>query len=319
MDTVFDRLGLKYPLEAKLLALAFMQAHGPDEIYAELRALNYTMRQWPTARLSGFLDGNYFTGIDWAGDDFDMLRDQGGDYLQTHPIQGRLANNPGGCGRGEIPIDRKGYTRRAHTRQDGTRVAATRVPRTTYCAPDRGRPGVTSFGAESGKRKGTKPLIQREGKLGGPGYTTKPQAERHKLLERCQKKYGYRSCLGSLQVLLNSSEIKGRTRQTLSADKKWLVGKYGGRKSNPDLEADELEPEGLAVIVAELDEGAYVECLCAIGFDDSLVGKGDTVAITDALDENAPVYVMSSDGSAPAFLDNPHERMARRLASGHTR
>lgn len=84
---------------------------------------------------------------------------------------------------------------------------------------------------ELNKRSDEEPWIEREGKLGGPGYTKRPQKKRRDILKRCVKQYGYRSCLGSLTVLLQSGEIKGKTRKTIESDEKWLVKEYGGSGS----------------------------------------------------------------------------------------
>lgn len=86
-----------------------------------------------------------------------------------------------------------------------------------------------SFGAKTGPRsakKGYKPLIKREGKLGGPGYTLKAARTRHGLLNKAVKRYGYRSTLGSLQVLLLDKAISASKRKVIEADKKWLMAKY---------------------------------------------------------------------------------------------
>lgn len=156
--------------------------------------------------------------------------------------------NPAACGRGKVRIQRKAYTRKAYTDKRGRKVGKTRVPASSFCIEDQGRPGVRSFGAKQGKRKGTKPLIQKEGKLGGPGYTKKPVATRHRLLAKCVKRDGYKSCLGRLQAVLLSSELKPATRRTWEADKAWLVKTYGGpgsvgprrkrRKNNPEAPID---------------------------------------------------------------------------------
>lgn len=73
-----------------------------------------------------------------------------------------------------------------------------------------------------------RPWIQREGKLGGPGYTTKPERERHRLLHRAVEKYGYRSTLGSLQVLLRGHGMAAKKAHVIERDKRWLVGAFGG-------------------------------------------------------------------------------------------
>ena len=72
------------------------------------------------------------------------------------------------------------------------------------------------------------PWITREGKLGGPGYTKRTAKARHALLNKCVKGYGYRSCLGSLQVLLLNSEMGNTARKVILTDKNWLEKKYGG-------------------------------------------------------------------------------------------
>lgn len=129
--------------------------------------------------------------------------------------------NKAKCAPGEVLINRDAYTR-----SDGVRVGATE-----YCTEDQGKPGITSRGAKGGPYAGEKPWITREGKLGGSGYTKKPAKTRHAILNRCVEEYGYRSCLGSLEVLLRSEEIKGKTRKVINDDVKWLKGQYGGEGS----------------------------------------------------------------------------------------
>lgn len=149
------------------------------------------------------------------------------------------ARNPAACPSGQIR--RKAYKRKGYTRADGTRVAATRVP--SDCITDRGAPG-----------RGPKVIkITREGKLGGPGYLDRSASARHKILDGCVKKYGYRSCLGSIQALavLGKREMAKADRDKIAADRNYLVKKYGGpgsvgprkpkRKLNPEEEAATLK------------------------------------------------------------------------------
>lgn len=152
------------------------------------------------------------------------------------------------CPPGKIAIDRKGYKRKGSKGRKGAKVK-----RSTFCVKDRGRKGKTSFGAEGGTKRGTRPLISKKGKLGGPGYTRKPASERHRLLDRCAKQYGYRSCLGTLQALLLSTELSPGVKNVLDEDKTWLMKKHGksarkGRRGNPETQV--------------------IECLCAMGFAD---------------------------------------------------
>jgi hypothetical protein len=159
-----------------------------------------------------------------------------------------------------VPISRKGYcVKPTEYFRDGKLIEREGycVKPTKYYVEDKGTPGIRSFGAKSGARsrgkidpktgKPYKPLISREGKLGGPGYTSKPAKKRHKILEACVDEYGYRSCLGSVMVLLKNSEISAKVRKTLTSDKEWLMKKYGGpgsfgpRSGNPDPVRFEIE------------------------------------------------------------------------------
>jgi len=128
----------------------------------------------------------------------------------------------------QITTKRKGYWRKAYTRADGTRVKRTWVPATTFKRSDVGSKGVRSRGAKQGPYSKQKPWITREGKLGGAGYFSKPAATRHRLLNKCVKEYGYRSCLGSLMVLNRSSVMKQKYGAKIDADKNYLKNKYGG-------------------------------------------------------------------------------------------
>ncbi len=130
--------------------------------------------------------------------------------------------------KGQIRIDRDGYCVDPYTKEDGTEVEGYCVAPTSYLMDDPGRPGRRSRGAEKGPYKDDEPWIEREGKLGGPGYITRPKSQRHKILDQCVDEYGYRSCLGSILVLMKNSGIKSHTRQVLTDDKDWLVKKYGG-------------------------------------------------------------------------------------------
>jgi hypothetical protein len=153
----------------------------------------------------------------------------------------------------KVKIQRKGYKRKGYwmTTSTGKRtyVKPTYIAATEFKITDPGRPGVRSFGAKSAgegykanpprkskrptkkeieARRYMKPLITREGKLGGPGYTKRTVAARRKILDKCVKQWGYRSCLGSLLVLLKNSAMKKTARGVITRDKNWLEKKYGG-------------------------------------------------------------------------------------------
>lgn len=144
-----------------------------------------------------------------------------------------------------IRIDRDPYCVEPYTKTDGTEVEGYCVPGTSYTMPDPGKPGRRSRGAKAGPfsaSKGYKPWIQREGKLGGPGYTERPQKQRREILAACVNEYGYRSCLGSVMVLMRNSEIAKKTRKVLESDKKWLMDTYGGAGSfGPESNPKTLE------------------------------------------------------------------------------
>lgn len=81
-----------------------------------------------------------------------------------------------------------------------------------------------------GARKVKQPWIrpERAGKLGGEGYLKKTAAERQRLLDRCVREWGYRSCLGSVMVLERSRVIKAKYGAKLRKDREYLRRKYGG-------------------------------------------------------------------------------------------
>jgi len=84
-----------------------------------------------------------------------------------------------------------------------------------------------SRGAKGGPYAKEEPWIQREGKLGGAGYLQRSAAERHKLLDKCVKEYGYKSCLGSVLVLNRNAAVREKYGAKITADKNYLVKKFG--------------------------------------------------------------------------------------------
>ena len=79
-------------------------------------------------------------------------------------------------------------------------------------------------------KKKVKIRARRPGKLGGAGYLRRTDATRRKILRRCVAKYGYRSCLGSIQAM----EVWGKNRLTiaqknkLARDRIFLRKEFGG-------------------------------------------------------------------------------------------
>jgi hypothetical protein len=85
--------------------------------------------------------------------------------------------------------------------------------------------------SKSRKSPSSRKWITRKGKLGGKGFLSKSSSEQHKLLTKCVKKYGYRSCLGSVMVLSRNRDIQAVHGAKINKLKKWLKEKYGGQGS----------------------------------------------------------------------------------------
>lgn len=88
-----------------------------------------------------------------------------------------------------------------------------------------------AYGAKTGPHslaKGFKPWITRKGKLGGKGFLSKPRETQKKILNKCVKDYGYRSCLGSVMVLNRSRAVAAKYGRTLGTLRRYLVKTYGG-------------------------------------------------------------------------------------------
>ncbi len=79
----------------------------------------------------------------------------------------------------------------------------------------------------------------RPGKLGGAGYLTRTDAVRQKILRSCVGKYGYRSCLGSIQALevWGKNTLSATQKGKLVRDRMFLRKTFGGpgsgTKRNP--------------------------------------------------------------------------------------
>ena len=81
----------------------------------------------------------------------------------------------------------------------------------------------TACPVPSVKRRTAKgPWIQREGKLGGPGYTERSDRERHHILNCSLDSFGYRSTLGSLLVLLRGKSVHKKVKDVVKKDIEWL-------------------------------------------------------------------------------------------------
>lgn len=76
-------------------------------------------------------------------------------------------------------------------------------------------------------KKKSPSAAQREGKLGGPGYTRKSVAARRKILRAVVKKYGYRSALSSIMGMERSATISATARRALASDRVFLRETFG--------------------------------------------------------------------------------------------
>lgn len=78
------------------------------------------------------------------------------------------------------------------------------------------------------KQKWLAGAITRPGKLGGAGFLSKPVKTQKGILDRCERQYGYRSCLGSVMVLQRIPHTQAKWGKRLAQLKGYLVKKYGG-------------------------------------------------------------------------------------------
>jgi hypothetical protein len=112
--------------------------------------------------------------------------------------------------------------RKSYRRKDGTRVKST-----TYRKKSAGRSRGNKSSSRYSRKRGYSPWITRSGKLGGKGFLSKSSTVQHKLLDSCVKKYGYKSCLGSIMVLMKSRNIDINYGAKLTSLKNYLKRKYG--------------------------------------------------------------------------------------------
>ena len=109
-----------------------------------------------------------------------------------------------------------------------SRLALSGSPAPKGSVPRCLRPKGSRRGSERPTEGGLGTGLGGRGKLGGPGYTDRPARVRRRILSDGIPTYGYRSVLGSLQVLLRNRDIHSDTRRTIKSDIKWLKAKYGG-------------------------------------------------------------------------------------------
>lgn len=133
----------------------------------------------------------------------------------------------------KIRVCRDTYKRKDYTREDGTKVKGAKVDGSCFLIDDPGKPGRDTRGSKAGPYRDEEKWIQKEGTLGKGFLTTMSQAQRHKALDKCVKKFGYRSCLGKVQALNRSSTLKKKYGSKLTESREYLVKKFGKRESNP--------------------------------------------------------------------------------------
>jgi hypothetical protein len=124
--------------------------------------------------------------------------------------------------------------------------------------------------------------IKREGKLGGPGYTKKTTAARHRILAGVVKKYGYRSALGSIMALERSTQISATVRKVLVSDRVWLRETYGAASKKRAAAAGPIRrrsiPAHRRVPAAPRSRVEIRGLLARAGF--RLLGTGNSVSYT---------------------------------------
>lgn len=95
--------------------------------------------------------------------------------------------------------------------------------------------GVKARRPRKGKKTGVSlthaPWIHadRKGKLGGPGYLSRPASERRRILDSCVRRWGYPSCRGSVQVLNRNGKVRAHYGSVINADSAYLHARYGAK------------------------------------------------------------------------------------------
>lgn len=100
----------------------------------------------------------------------------------------------------------RSYRRKGYTKSDGTRVKGSLVRGHSMKTHGSRRSRGSKHGPYSSKR-GYQPWITRSGKLGGPGFLSRPVEEQKSILDSCVRRDGYRSCLDSVLVLSRNKSI----------------------------------------------------------------------------------------------------------------
>jgi hypothetical protein len=90
---------------------------------------------------------------------------------------------------------------------------------------------MTKYSRRHSKKhsKKYKPWIHSEGKLGGPGFLHRSRNSQKRILSKCVKKHGYKSCLGSIMVLERSRKLNKLHGSKLRSLHNWIRKSYGRR------------------------------------------------------------------------------------------
>jgi hypothetical protein len=96
--------------------------------------------------------------------------------------------------------------------------------------------------------------ITHPGKLGGKGFLGKTVAEQRAILDRCvrMKQFGYRSCLGSIQLLENISKNPAH-KERLGGLRRYLVAKYSPSRARYRRNPDDGSWKAVPAIVVPFD------------------------------------------------------------------
>ncbi len=72
--------------------------------------------------------------------------------------------------------------------------------------------------------------IKRKGKMGGKGFLTSfSKTKQHKVIDKCVKKHGYKSCLGSILVLSKNKKVNKKYGSVIKDLKNYTVKKHSRR------------------------------------------------------------------------------------------
>ncbi len=118
---------------------------------------------------------------------------------------------------------------------------------------ERGAIAVMRSSTRNGPRRDRRWIadaIKRPGKLGGPGFLSRPPDEQLRILDRCRDEYGTRSCLGSVMLLERLAPARHRARLAVLHD--YLKDSHR-RGHTPTPNPDDGGWDAIPIIIVPID------------------------------------------------------------------